>query len=225
MVAALKMAGGTSPEGKLAGLKAQRSALHAQAGQLAATIQRLAEAHDAEVEAQASLAAIDAKAAAMAAEWAAAGCPGSAPQVDAGARRKALADLESAMAGVAAATAASASLEGRRAGIMARIAEVEADIEAVALEVMESERVAAMNELTKVAAHAGKLLARVRGHVQCIGQRGRDLRDSGDPGRAQQYFILAEALAGKPLPDPAPTVGDIDAARLQWQQRFGELKA
>ena len=215
MAAALKMAGGTSPEVKLNELKGERSALHAQAGQLAATIQRLAEAHDAEVEAQANLAAIDAKAAAMAAEWAAAGCPGSAPQVDAGARRKALADLESAMA----------SLEARRAGIMAKIAEVEADIESAALDCLELERVAAMEELERVAGHAARLIASIRSHAICLGERGRHLRDSGHADAAQPYFVQAEKLAAIPLPDPAPSAGDIDAARLQWQQRFGELKA
>ena len=225
MAAALKMAGGTSPEVKLNELKGERSALHAQAGQLAATIQRLAEAHDAEVEAQATLAAIDAKAAAMAAEWAAAGCPGSAPQVDAGARRKALADLESAMAGVAAATTASASLEARRAGIMAKIAEVEADIESAALDCLELERVAAMEELERVAGHAARLIASIRSHAICLGERGRHLRDSGHADAAQPYFVQAEKLVAIPLPDPQPLVSDIDAARLQWQRRFGELKA
>ena len=214
-----------SPESRLGDLKAQRTELLVRVADLTAARQQLDAATDGERAAVAALAELDAVEIFAASEWASTGASGTPLAPDNHKRRELAERLASAQAAAAAARGAGANVEGELAGLRAELAVLAADIEAVALEVMESERIAAMKELESVAAHAGKLLARVRGHVQCIGQRGRDLRDSGDPGRARQYFILGEALAGKPLPDPAPTVGDLDAARLQWQQRFGELKA
>jgi hypothetical protein len=60
MVAALKMAGGTSPEGKLAGLKATRTELLGRVAQLTAARQRLDAAADGERVATAAIGELDA---------------------------------------------------------------------------------------------------------------------------------------------------------------------
>jgi hypothetical protein len=60
MVAALKMAGGTSPEGKLAGLKVQRSELLGRVARLAEARQRLEGAECGERAATAAMGALDA---------------------------------------------------------------------------------------------------------------------------------------------------------------------
>lgn len=140
-------------------------------------------------------------------------------------RAKLAANLSAAQAAAATARGAGASLDAELAGLRAELADLAADIESAAREVMESERIAAMKELESVAAHAGKLLARVRSHVQCIGQRGRDLRDAGYADAAQSYFIQADKLAATPMPDPTPTVSDTDMARKEWLSRFEGLRA
>ena len=193
--------------------------------ELTAARQRLDAATDGERAASAAIDELSATETAAASEWVLAGAVGAPPAPDKRKHRELAECLASAQAVAAAGRGAAANLERELAGLRARIAEVDADIETATLDCLELERITTMNELAAVAGQAARLTARVRSHAICLGERGRHLRDSGDPGRAQQYFILAEALAGKPLPDPAPTVGDIDAARLQWQQRFGELKA
>ena len=90
---------------------------------------------------------------------------------------------------------------------------------------LETERQATLAELVEITAHAGHLTAKLRAHHLSIGERARALRDSGEQRRAQPLFVEAERLVAIPLPDPQPLVSDIDAARLQWQRRFGELKA
>ena len=72
------------------------------------------------------------------------------------------------------------------------------DIEAVALEVLETERQATLAELIKVAAHAGHLIAKLRAHQLSIGEAGRHRRDHDDSSGAHRYFVEAERLAAIP---------------------------
>jgi len=83
MAAALKMAGGTSPEGKLAELKAQRSVLTERIAGLTAAHQQLDAATDGERAAKAAIAELEAaeEVAEMSA-WAAQGAVGAAPKPD-----------------------------------------------------------------------------------------------------------------------------------------------
>src|ERR1700730_6433333 len=109
MVAALKMAGGTSPEGKLAGLKAQRSELLGRVVQLTAARQQLDAATDGERAAKAAIAELEAAEIAAARKWASTGAVGAAPSGEIGRRTKLVANLSAAQAAAAAARGAGAN--------------------------------------------------------------------------------------------------------------------
>ena len=101
MVAALKMAGGTSPEGKLAGLKATRTELLGRVAQLTAARQQLDAAADGERAATAAIGELDAAEIGAASEWASMGAVGAAPSGDIGRRTKLVANLAAAQAAAA----------------------------------------------------------------------------------------------------------------------------
>jgi hypothetical protein len=225
MTAAVKLAGGNSPEGRLAALKAERAGLQARIAGLAGARRRLGEAEEAERAATAALGALSAAEVAAASAWAAQGAVGAAPVPDAAKRQELAGRLATAEAASRAARGACASLDTEMALIRAEVAAVEASIEAAALDVLELERQATLAELIKVAARAGHLIARLRAHSFSLGERGRHLRDNNDPSGAHRYFVEAERLAGQQLPDLTPSAGDIDMARKEWLARFEGLRA
>ena len=102
MVAALKMAGGTSPEGKLAGLKATRTELLGRVAQLTAARQQLDAAADGERAATAAIGELDAVEIGAARKWASTGAVGAPPAPDLTRRSKLAADLSAAQAASAA---------------------------------------------------------------------------------------------------------------------------
>jgi hypothetical protein len=152
------------------------------------------------------------------------GASGAPPAPDLTRRAELAANLSSAQAAAATARGAGANLEAGVAGLRAELAAVAADIESASLDVLELERQATLAELIKVAARAGHLIAKLRAHHLCIGERARALRDSGEQRRAQPLFVESERLAAIPLPDPQPSVSDLDAARREWFQHFESLR-
>ena len=129
MVAALKMAGGTSPEGKLAGLKATRTELLGRVAELTAARQQLDAAADGERAATAAIGELDAAEIGAASEWASMGASGAPPAPDNHKHRELAERLASAQAAAAAARGAGANLEGELAGLRAELANIAADIE------------------------------------------------------------------------------------------------
>ena len=127
MVAALKMAGGTSPEGKLAGLKATRTELLGRVAQLTAARQQLDAAADGERAATAAIGELDAAEIGAASEWASMGAGGAPPAPDNHKRRELAERLASAQAAAAAARGAGANLEGELAGLRAELANIDTD--------------------------------------------------------------------------------------------------
>jgi hypothetical protein len=152
------------------------------------------------------------------------GASGAPPAPDLISREKLAVNLSAAQAATATARGAGANLDAELAGLRTELANLAADIEAVALEVLETERLATLAELIKVAAHAGYLTAKLRAHQLSIGEEGRHRRDHDDSSGAYRYFAEAERLAAIPLPDPQPPVSDIDAARREWVQHFESLR-